>query len=73
MIKDGDQYILVDPIFFDLFRMKDFSPLAFDLLEMPFPERILITHGHFDHLDTRSISHPSRLRRSLKSKTFRAA
>ncbi len=55
MIKDLDKYLLVDPMFFDLFMVKDFSPLAFDLKEIPKPDHILITHGHFDHLDTRSL------------------
>jgi L-ascorbate metabolism protein UlaG (beta-lactamase superfamily) len=56
MIKDVDRYLLVDPLFFDLFWIKDFTPLTFDLKKMPSPDHILITHGHFDHLDTRSLS-----------------
>ena len=52
IIKDQDEYILVDPIFFDLsWLFKDFSPLAFDIREMPQPDYVLITHGHYDHLD----------------------
>lgn len=57
MIKDLDKYILVDPIFFGLFRfLKDFSPLAFDIKEIPLPDHVLITHGHYDHLDKPSLA-----------------
>ncbi|MFH1934982.1 MAG: MBL fold metallo-hydrolase [Pseudomonadota bacterium] len=57
MIKDLDKYILVDPIFFGLFRfLNDFSPLAFDIKEIPLPDHVLITHGHYDHLDKPSLA-----------------
>ena len=55
MIKDIDNWILIDPIFFDLWLYNDFSPLAFDIEKMPKPHYILITHGHYDHLDTSSL------------------
>ena len=56
MIKDIDTYILVDPVLFGLFwPIKDFTPLDFDLKDMPKPEYILITHGHYDHLDKQSL------------------
>ena len=51
MIKDADQHILVDPVFFGLPFIKDFTPLAFDIEQMPAPTHVLITHGHYDHLD----------------------
>jgi len=57
MIKDLDRYILVDPIFFDIFwYIKDFTPFQFDINEMPKPDHVLITHGHYDHLDKPSLA-----------------
>ena len=57
MIKDQDRYILLDPVFSQIFRfIKDFTPLDFDLREMPRPDHILISHGHYDHLDTDSLA-----------------
>ncbi|MFH1091659.1 MAG: MBL fold metallo-hydrolase [Pseudomonadota bacterium] len=57
MIKDQDQIFLLDPIFGNVFPLiKDFSPLAFELKEMPRPDHILVTHGHYDHLDVRSLA-----------------
>ena len=56
MIKDRDRYLLVDPIFWRIFpTIKDFSPLAFDIKDMPRPDHVLITHGHRDHLDSDSL------------------
>ncbi len=52
MIKDEDRYLMVDPIFSDIFWfIKDFTPFEFDLNSIPAPDHILITHGHYDHLD----------------------
>ena len=60
MIKDLDRYILVDPVFFSLPFVKDFTPLAFDIKDMPPPTHVLITHGHYDHLNEPSLAalHP---------------
>ena len=56
MIKDEDRYILVDPVFSDIFWfIKDFSPLEFNPQTMPEPQHVLITHGHYDHLDKPSL------------------
>jgi N-acyl-phosphatidylethanolamine-hydrolysing phospholipase D len=56
-IKDHDRHLLVDPVFEGLFWfIEDFSPLAFDVKKMPPPDDILITHGHYDHLDMSSLS-----------------
>ncbi|UCH20416.1 MAG: MBL fold metallo-hydrolase [Deltaproteobacteria bacterium] len=57
MIKDVDRYILVDPVFSEIFRfIKDFTPLDFNLEQMPKPHQVLITHGHYDHLDKPSLN-----------------
>jgi L-ascorbate metabolism protein UlaG (beta-lactamase superfamily) len=57
LIRDRDKYLLVDPVFFDIFPfIKDFTPLDFDLNEMPQADHVLLTHGHYDHLDTDSLA-----------------
>lgn len=57
LIKDQDRYLIVDPVFNDiLWFIKDFSPLAFDPREMPKVDHILITHGHYDHVDLPSLA-----------------
>jgi N-acyl-phosphatidylethanolamine-hydrolysing phospholipase D len=56
MIKDRESTMLVDPLFDGLFWLTDYSPLGFDIDEMPSPDHVLITHGHLDHLDVPSIS-----------------
>lgn len=57
MIKDVDTYILVDPVFsYPFWFIKDFTPLAFDIKKIPDPHHVLITHGHYDHLDKPSIA-----------------
>ena len=57
LIKDVDRYVVVDPVFSEIFWfIKDYSPLNFDPREMPRPQHILITHGHYDHLDKKSLA-----------------
>jgi len=57
MINDGGRYIFVDPVFSEIFWfIRDFSPLEFDLQTMPAPQHVLITHGHYDHLDQASLA-----------------
>ncbi|MCP4688507.1 MAG: hypothetical protein GY859_10670 [Desulfobacterales bacterium] len=57
LIKDAGVSILIDPIFFEISRfIKDFTPLDFNVKEMPGPDHILITHGHYDHLDKASLA-----------------
>lgn len=52
LIKDGDHAVIVDPVFNDmLWFIKDFSPVAFGAADMPPIDHILITHGHYDHLN----------------------
>jgi L-ascorbate metabolism protein UlaG (beta-lactamase superfamily) len=56
LIKDVNRILLVDPVFDDIFWfIEDFSPLTFDLEKMPQPDHVLITHGHYDHLDEASL------------------
>ena len=57
MIKDLDQYILIDPVFSNIFWfIKDYSPMVSGIEDMPLPHHILITHGHYDHLDKDSLA-----------------
>jgi len=52
LIRDRSSCILVDPVFHGLsFFIKDFSPLHLDPEKMPKPDLVLVTHGHYDHLD----------------------
>jgi L-ascorbate metabolism protein UlaG (beta-lactamase superfamily) len=56
MIRDRGQTLLVDPIFGGLLPLiRDFSPLAFEPRELPPADHVLITHGHYDHLDLESL------------------
>jgi L-ascorbate metabolism protein UlaG (beta-lactamase superfamily) len=54
-INDGDASILVDPVFFFLPGVRNFTPLAFRPSEFPVPDYVLITHDHFDHLSLRTL------------------
>lgn len=57
LIKDVDRYLLVDPVFSDIYWfIEDFSPLAFDPKQILKPNHVLITHGHYDHLDKPSLA-----------------
>lgn len=57
LIKDVDRVLLVDPVFDDIFWfIKDYTPLGFKPKEMPRADHVLITHGHYDHLDKPSLS-----------------
>ncbi len=57
LIKDAGKYIMVDPVFFGPFPfIKDFTPLHHnDIRSLPPIDYLLITHGHYDHLDGRSL------------------
>ena len=57
LIRDAGVSILVDPVFFGLFPIfKNFTPIEFEIDTMPKPDHVLITHGHYDHLDKDSLS-----------------
>jgi N-acyl-phosphatidylethanolamine-hydrolysing phospholipase D len=52
MINDHGRILHIDPIFGGLFGLfKDYSPFGFNSSEIPKPDHVLITHGHYDHLD----------------------
>ncbi len=58
LIKDSGTSILIDPVLSGLFwPYQDFTPLRFDVSDMPSPDYVLITHGHYDHLDADSLEH----------------
>ena len=58
IIKDGRDYIYIDPVFSKIFRfIDDFTPLQFDIRTLPQPRHLLITHGHYDHLHKPSLAH----------------
>jgi N-acyl-phosphatidylethanolamine-hydrolysing phospholipase D len=57
LIKDVGTYLLVDPMFSGLsWFIEDFSPFAFNTNRIPAPDHVLITHGHYDHLDTSTLA-----------------
>jgi N-acyl-phosphatidylethanolamine-hydrolysing phospholipase D len=57
LIKDVDSFLLVDPIFSDLsWFIEDFSPFSFNPKQIPAPNHVLITHGHYDHLDKSTLA-----------------
>jgi L-ascorbate metabolism protein UlaG (beta-lactamase superfamily) len=56
LLRDGGSTLVVDPVLFGLFwPIRDYSPLAFPASEIPPADAVLITHGHYDHLDIRSL------------------
>jgi L-ascorbate metabolism protein UlaG (beta-lactamase superfamily) len=57
MIQDAGCRILIDPVFASPFWfIRDFTPFAFEPSVIPAPDHVLITHGHYDHLDTDSLA-----------------
>ncbi len=72
LIKDGDASLLIDPVLDGLFwPIKNFTPLAFDVSDMPEPGYVLITHGHYDHLDAGSIRRFGRRSRFITPPGYR--
>jgi L-ascorbate metabolism protein UlaG (beta-lactamase superfamily) len=48
--------LLTDPVFFDRFFLKRLSELPFDLQDLQNIDYILLSHGHFDHCDLKSLA-----------------
>ena len=58
VINDGGRLVVIDPVYSEIFWfIKDFSPLSFDPRVIPEPDHVLITHGHYDHLDRASLAY----------------
>jgi len=56
LVAENGSRVLVDPVLFGLFwPVRDFSPLVFDEADLPDIEAVLVTHGHYDHLDIPSL------------------
>lgn len=58
LIRDGNTSLLVDPVLSGMFwPIRDYSPLTFNADQMPSIDAVLVTHGHYDHLDLPSLKH----------------
>ena len=58
LIKSNGKTILTDPVFWDVFFfIKRKTPLPIDPLGLPKIDFVLISHGHYDHLNTRTIEY----------------
>jgi N-acyl-phosphatidylethanolamine-hydrolysing phospholipase D len=57
LIKDQDSYLLIDPVFGKIFWfIDDYTPLTGNLDDLPPIDQLLITHGHYDHIDRDSLA-----------------
>ncbi len=56
LIRDEGTSLLIDPVFWKIFWfIRDFTPIRFEPADLPRPDHILITHGHYDHIDKDSL------------------
>lgn len=58
LIKASGRRIITDPVFWDVnFLLKRKTPFPIDPHALPPIDYVLISHGHYDHLDTKSIEY----------------
>lgn len=56
LMRAGGKTIITDPIFWDVnFLIKRKTPFPIEPEDLPKIDMVLISHGHYDHLDTKSI------------------
>lgn len=56
LIKVNNKIIITDPVLWDInFLLKRKTPFPIDPERLPRVDYVLISHGHYDHLDTKSI------------------
>lgn len=56
LIKASGRHIITDPVFWDVnFLLRRKTPFPADPQTLPKIDYVLISHGHYDHLDTKSI------------------
>ncbi len=56
LLHDEGFRMLLDPVFGRPFWfLRDYTPLDFDPVRLPAPDLVLLSHGHFDHLDLASL------------------
>ena len=57
LIKAGSKTIITDPVFWDVnFLIRRKAPFPIDPERLPRIDICLISHGHYDHLNTRSVA-----------------
>ena len=61
LIKGGGHTLLTDPVLGDrILSVRRLVPLPIALTDLPQPSALLISHGHYDHLDLHSLKFFSR-------------
>ena len=56
LFKLASKTIITDPVFWDVnFLVRRKAPLPLDPAELPRIDYVLISHGHYDHLNTRTV------------------